>query len=118
MKKLTIALIAGLLTAPAFAQDADPAPASDTVKAVTTNGVIMEVGGNEFDIMYAEDGTFIGGGGMFEGTWKADGDKLCITIPGMVENQCQAYPDGKAAGDSFDLESDMGPMRITIRTPE
>lgn len=115
MKKLTITLVAALLAAPAFAQEATPAPASDTVKEVTTNGVTMEVQGQAFNIDYAEDGTFVGGDGMFGGTWKADGPKLCITIPGMVENQCTAYPDGKKAGDSFDIESDMGPMTIKIR---
>lgn len=122
MRLMTIALAplllaSALLAAPALAQDAAPAPASDTIQAVTTHGITMEVQGQAFNIDYAADGTFVGGDGMFAGTWKADGPKLCITIPGMVENQCTAYPEGKKAGDSFDIESEMGPMTVKIREP-
>jgi hypothetical protein len=125
MRLTTLTLAALFLTAPvlapamapAMAQEATLAPASDTVQAVTANGITMDVQGQTFNIDYAEDGTFVGGDGMFEGTWKADGSKLCITIPGMVENQCTAYPDGKKPGDSFDIESEMGPLTVKIREP-
>lgn len=117
MKLITIALAALLAAAPALAQEVTAAAPSDTIQAVTTHGVTMEVQGQAFNIDYAEDGTFVGGDGMFAGTWKADGPKLCITIPGMVENQCTAYPEGKKAGDSFDIESEMGPLLIKIREP-
>ncbi len=113
--KLQFALLAAaLFAAPAFAQTA--APPSDTVKAVVEKGVTMDVQGNVGDIEYKPDGTFSGFDGMFSGTYKTDGSKLCITVEafGLVD-QCQAYPDGKTSGDSFTLESDQGAMQVTIR---
>lgn len=113
MKLATITLAAVLLAAPALAQDV--APPSDTIKAVLEKGVTIDVGGMTGDIEYKNDGTFSGFGGQFAGTYKADGNKLCITVPGMIENQCQEYPAGKKSGDTFELTSDMGPLKTTIR---
>jgi hypothetical protein len=116
--KLTIfaAAAAALITLPAFAQEAPaPAPASDTIKEVTTKGVIFDVMGMEIDMDFKADGTFSGMAGAFAGTWKADGKKLCLTIPGMIENQCTEYPDGKKSGDSFEITGDQGPMNVKIR---
>jgi hypothetical protein len=113
MKLTTIALAAVLLAAPALAQTA--APPSDTVKAVLEKGVSIDVGGMVGEIEYKADGTFSGFDGQFAGTYKADGNKLCITVPGMIENQCQEYPAGKKSGDTFELTSDMGPLKTTIR---
>lgn len=114
MRLTTIALAAALLAAPALAQDA-PAPPSDTIKAVLEKGVTIDVGGMTGVIEYKADGTFSGFDGQFAGTYKADGNKLCITVPGMIENQCQEYPAGKKSGDTFELTSDMGPLKTTIR---
>lgn len=111
MKKLVIAL-AALIAAPALAQEA--APASDTIKAVTEKGVVFDMMGMPVDMAFKPDGTFSGMGGMFAGTWKADGSKLCLTIPGMIENQCTAYPDGKKAGDKFEITTEQGAMGVTI----
>jgi hypothetical protein len=111
--KLKLALcVAAIVTAPAIAQE----PPSDTVKAVVEKGVTMDVQGNVGDIEYKSDGTFSGFDGMFAGTYKTDGNKLCITVEafGLVD-QCQAYPDGKKSGDTFELTSDMGTMQVTIR---
>lgn len=111
--KLKLALFAAvMIAAPAFAQ----APPSDTVKAVVEKGVTMDVQGNVGTIEYKPDGTFSGFDGMFSGTYKTDGNKLCITVEafGLVD-QCQAYPDGKKSGDTFELTSDMGAMNVTIR---
>lgn len=113
MKLTTIALAAVLLAAPALAQTA--APPSDTIKAVLEKGVSIDVGGMVGEIDYKADGTFSGFDGQFAGTYKADGNKLCITVPGMIENQCQEYPAGKKSGDTFELTSDMGPLKTTIR---
>ena len=113
--KLQFALLAAVIAvAPAFAQDA--APPSDTVKTVVEKGVSMDVQGNVGDIEYKADGTFSGFDGMFSGTYKTNGNKLCITVEafGLVD-QCQEYPDGKKSGDSFELTSDMGAMKVTIR---
>jgi hypothetical protein len=111
MKKIAIAL-AALIAAPAFAQTA--APPSDTVKAMTEKGIVIEVMGMPIDIAYKPDGTFAGMGGQLAGTYKTDGKKICLTIPGMIENQCQEYPDGKKAGDSFEVAGEQGSMKVTI----
>jgi len=112
------AVTAALMAAPAFSQEAAApaaAPASDTIQAVTTKGVFFDIMGMEIDMDFKADGTFSGMMGAFAGTWKADGKKLCLTIPGMVENQCTEYPDGKKSGDSFEVSSDNGPMTVKIR---
>ena len=115
MKLAMFALAAAMLAAPALAQDVTPP--SDTVKAVVEKGVTMEVMGQAGDIEYKADGTFSGFDGQFEGTYKTNGNKLCITVEafGMVD-QCTEYPDGKVAGDTFEIPSDMGPLKVTIRS--
>ncbi len=112
--KLQFALLSAVLfAAPALAQGAPP---SDTVKAVVEKGVSMDVQGNVGDIEYKPDGTFSGFDGMFSGTYKTDGNRLCITVEafGLVDS-CQEYPDGKKSGDSFSMESPQGAMQVTIR---
>ena len=115
MKLAMFALAAAILAAPALAQDV--APPSDTVKTVVEKGVTMEVMGQAGDIEYKADGTFSGFDGQFEGTYKTNGNKLCITVEafGLVD-QCSEYPDGKTSGDTFELPSDMGPLKVTIRS--
>jgi hypothetical protein len=118
MRLTVLALTAALIAAPAFAQEAAApaaAPPSDTIQAVTEKGVLFDVMGMEIDMDFKADGTFTGMQGAFAGTWKADGKKLCLTIPGMVENQCTEYPDGKKSGDSFEVASDQGSMMVKIR---
>jgi hypothetical protein len=115
MRLATIALIAGLLAAPALAQT--PAPPSDTLKAVMEKGITMSVMGNTGNIDYKPDGTFSGFDGQFEGTYKVDGSKLCITVAAFgLDNQCTTYPDGKKSGDSFILtDPNIGEMNVSIR---
>ena len=114
MRSTIFAAAAIALAAPAFAQDA--APPSDTVKAVVEKGVMMEVSGNAGTIEYKTDGTFSGFDGMFAGTYKTNGNKLCITVEAFdIDNQCTEYPDGKKSGDSFEIASDMGPLKVTIQ---
>jgi hypothetical protein len=117
MRLTVLAVAAALMAAPVFAQEtpAPAAPPSDTIKAVTEKGVFFDVMGMEIDMEFKADGTFTGMAGAFAGTWKADGKKLCLTIPGMIENQCTEYPDGKKSGDSFEITSDNGPMTVKIR---
>jgi hypothetical protein len=117
MRLTVLAIAAALMAAPGFAQEtpAPAAPPSDTVKAVTEKGVFFDVMGMEIDMEFKADGTFTGMAGAFAGTWKADGKKLCLTIPGMVENQCTEYPDGKKSGDTFEVSTDNGPMNVKIR---
>lgn len=113
--RLTIfAAVAIALAAPALAQDA--APPSDTVKTVVEKGVSMEVMGQAGTIDYKADGTFSGFDGQFAGTYKTNGNKLCISVEAFgIDNQCTEYPDGKKSGDTFEIPSDMGPLKVTIR---
>lgn len=115
MRLTVLALTAAMLAAPVLAQEAPAAPPTDTIKAVTEKGVFFDVMGMEIDMDFKADGTFTGMAGAFAGTWKADGNKLCLTIPGMIENQCTEYPDGKKSGDVFEISSDNGPMTVKIR---
>jgi heat shock protein HslJ len=110
MKKFAIVCACAAFLAPSALSEE-----TTTLKEVTTKGVIIEVQGQAIDIDYNEDGTFSGMGGAFAGTWKIDGAKLCLTIPGMVENQCTEYPEGKKAGDTFEVQGEMGAMNVTIR---
>ena len=117
MKFKSALLAVVMVGAPALAiAQETPAPPSDTVAAVVEKGVTMDVQGNVGDIVYKPDGTFSGFDGMFEGTYKTNGNKLCITVEAFgIVDQCQEYPDGKQSGDSFELTSDMGPLKVTIR---
>jgi hypothetical protein len=111
--KIKLALFAAAMIAvPAFAQTA--APASDTVKAMIEKGVVMKVMDFEGEVIYTADGKFSGFDGMFSGTYTVDGSKLCTTSD--MGSGCQAYPDGKKAGDTFTVEFDqIGPVEITIK---
>lgn len=117
MKIATFAIAAALLTGPAFAQDAAPAAApSDTIQAIVEKGMTMTIMGMSGNMDFAKDGNFSGFDGQFAGTYKVDGAKLCLTVPGMVENQCTEYPVGKKSGDTFIIQSpDIGDIEIAIR---
>ncbi|NDD65922.1 MAG: hypothetical protein EBZ36_18390 [Acidobacteria bacterium] len=111
---MILAALSLAVASPALAQEA--APASSTIKEVVAKGITMEVQGQSFNIDYTADGKFTGGDGMFSGTWKADGDKLCLSLPDMgVENQCTVYPADKKSGDSFEITGEMGSMTVRIR---
>jgi hypothetical protein len=117
MKRFAFALAAiALVSAPAFADPAAPsapaAPPNDTIAAILAHGDAIDVGGMSFDLSFKPDGTF--SGGEFAGTYKVDGANLCITIEGVVNNQCTAYPAGKKSGDTFTIQGDMGPYTVTI----
>lgn len=118
MKLTTFAVAAALLAGPAFAQAAAPvlAPPSDTMQAIVEKGMTMTIMGMSGNMDFAKDGNFSGFDGQFAGTYKVDGAKLCLTVPGMVENQCTEYPVGKKSGDTFIIQSpDIGDIEIAIR---
>jgi len=116
MKRLAFALAAFALAAgPALADPAAPAagaPPNDTIAVILAHGDSIDVGGMTFDLTFKPDGAF--SGGEFAGTYTVDGDKLCVTVEGVVNNQCTAYPAGKKSGDSFTVQGDMGPYTVTI----
>ena len=108
-------LAAVLLAAPALAQDAAP-PIRHGESRRRKRRHAWTSGGRSATSTIKPDGTFSGFDGMFAGTYKTNGNKLCITVEafGMVD-QCTEYPDGKKSGDTFEIPSDMGPMKVTIR---
>lgn len=110
MRLLTAAALAPL-TALAFT-----APAmADTLKTITTKGVVMEIQGEPTEIFFKADGTYTSTGGP-AGTWKIDGDKLCWSSPGLTDNTCDVYPKDKTSGDSFTLTNDvLGEFKVTIK---
>ena len=112
MKKLALTVAALALATPAFADDA--AEANDTITHMIANGAVVLAQGAEYVLTFEEDGSFGDDAGMVAGTWKASGNQHCLSIPGMVEDMCSEYPAGKTAGDSFDIETDMGPMTVTL----
>jgi hypothetical protein len=117
MKLKLLAAAAVILAAPAFAQGG--APASDTIKLVLEKGTTMSVAqmGITGDVAYKPDGTFSGFDGQYEGTYKVDGSKLCLTAPAVgQDNACFAYPDGLKSGDKFKVtDPNIGEIEIAIK---
>jgi hypothetical protein len=111
---LTCAALAAL-AAPVLAQGAPP---SDTLKEVTTKGIVINAGGIEIPVTYKPDGTFsatIPGLDMpVAGKWRADGDKLCTTSEFAPQEECVPYPLGKKSGDSFEVVGGQGPATVKI----
>jgi hypothetical protein len=108
MRKLVLATAAfAALSAPAFA---------DTLANVTTKGVVLSIQGMEIPVKYSPDGTFSGEamGMPFLGKWAIKDGKLCQTSDFQPEENCQAYPEGKNPGDSFDIDTPMGALTIKI----
>jgi hypothetical protein len=103
-KGLALAVAAlSLIAAPAFA---------NTLDEIIAHGDTVDVGGMSYELTYKADGTFTAGD--FAGTYKVDGNKLCLTIPGVLDNQCTVYPDGKKSGDKFTIPGDQGESTVTI----
>ncbi len=113
MKKFAVSIVALALVAPAFADDDTAAP-NDTIAHMVANGAVVTAQGADYAMTYAEDGSFKDDSGMLAGTWKASGDQHCITVPGMFEDMCSAYPAGKTSGDTFEIETDMGPLQVKL----
>jgi hypothetical protein len=110
MRKLIVAgVLAAGLAAPAFAEDT-------TLSLIVAKGVTLSIMGMEVPVKYNADGTFVADvqGQQMGGKWRIDGDKMCQSSDMQPEERCQAYPVGKKAGESFDLETEMGPMTIKI----
>jgi len=103
-----------LVCAAAVAAFAAPAFAT-TLEEVTTKGVIMSVMDMDIDVVYTPDGKFTAMDGQVTGTWKIDGEKLCTSSNFQPEETCTAYPADKKSGDTFELESPMGPIKLKIK---
>lgn len=108
MKTLVLATAAMLLAAPVFAQG------SDTLKEVTTRGIVLSAGGIDVNVTYRPDGTFTAMDGQVTGRWRVDGARLCTTSNFAPAEECVAYPAGKKSGDSFQVQGGQGPATIRI----
>jgi hypothetical protein len=112
--KLAIAAAVMICSAPSFGQEpAAGAPASDTVKAVVEKGSKLSVMDMEFVLTYKADGTYTDDQGS-GGKYRVDGKKLCLTPEAIGQELCSEYPDGKKSGDKFEIQSDFGPMTVTV----
>ena len=116
--KITKSLLAAavaLVAVPAIAQTAP----SDTISLVLEKGVTMSVAqmGITGDVTYKPDGTFSGFDGPYEGTYKVDGAKMCVTAPAVgQDNACWDYPTGQKSGDKFKItDANVGEIEITIK---
>jgi hypothetical protein len=107
-RSIIIALGLGLAAAPAFADD------SDTIKTIIEKGSKLSVMGMEFEFVYKGDGTYTDDQGT-GGKYRVDGKKLCLTPDALGQELCSDYPDGKKSGESFEIQSDFGPMQVTIK---
>jgi hypothetical protein len=114
MKALIACIAVVAIAAPAFAQQP-----SDTLKEVTTKGIVLSGPGFEFEVMYKPDGTFVvsmpgDAAALATGKWRIDGDKLCTAAEPMPE-ECVAYPKGKKSGDTFDVTGAQGTGTVKIK---
>ena len=106
MRKLLIGIALVAFAAPAFA---------DTLKEVTTKGIVLTIQGMDIDVVYTPDGKFTAAEGQVTGTWRIDGDKLCTTSNFQPEEECTAYPKDKKSGDTFELTGPAGTATIKIK---
>jgi hypothetical protein len=108
-KTLACMALALAFAAPAFA---------DTLKDVTTKGVVLTTGGMEIDVTPKADGTFVakivGLDGEIPGKWRLDGDKFCTSTEATPE-ECTLYPKDKKSGDTFEVTGSTGPVTVKIK---
>ena len=109
------AFVLALVLAAAAPMPALAQTASDTLKEVTTKGVVLSAGGFEIDVAYTPDGKFTAAEGAVFGTWRIDGEKLCTTSNFAPDEECVAYPTGKKSGDTFEVVGGQGPANVTIK---
>jgi hypothetical protein len=115
MRLAICALAAAVAASFAMAQTAP----NDTILVVLEKGTTMNVIGMGMvgDVTYKPDGTFSGFDGMYEGTYKVDGSKLCLTAPAVQQdNACFEYPAGMKSGDKFKItDANIGDIEITLK---
>ena len=111
MRNVIMVVAALALGATALATPA----AADTLKEVTTHGIILTIGDMDIPVTYTPDGKLSAMDGQVTGTWRIDGDKLCTSSNVDPNETCVAYPKDKKSGDSFVLTSDQGSVTIRIR---
>jgi outer membrane protein OmpA-like peptidoglycan-associated protein len=83
----------------------------DTLKEITTRGMIYNTSVARLDLKFRPDGTFTTQQGM-AGKWSVDVTSLCLTLEGLLDHVCDGYPAGKKTGDQFVLPSG---NRVTVK---
>jgi hypothetical protein len=96
----------------AFGQE----PASDTLQAITTKGMVLTVSGFDIDMSFSADNRFTGMEGALTGKWRADGKLLCTTGDSDGVESCIEFPLGKKSGDAFPVTNSQGmPFDVRIK---
>jgi phosphate-selective porin len=119
MRKFALITAASLFAATAtVAQEAAPtaaaAPAaSSTVSTILEKGMTMSAQGYDFNVKFNADGTY--DAELFYGTYKAEGPEICMDIPDAGMTFCSTYPEGKTSGDTFSVDTENGPVDVTIK---
>lgn len=108
------AVIVGAIALP-LAVLAPNAAHADTLKEVTTRGVVLTIAGMDVDVSYTPDGRFSAMEGAVTGTWRIQGETLCVTSNMQPAESCTLYPPDKKSGDAFDLVTDQGVVAIRIK---
>jgi hypothetical protein len=100
------------VAASALALFATAASAETLDDFVAKGGLITIEGLPPLDIKFT-DGKFSLMQGLMSGTYKVDGDKLCLKGDDGNET-CTVYPKGKKSGDTFDVEMPQGKASVKI----
>lgn len=111
-KPLLVAATALAFTAP-FAL----AEGNATLKSLIAKDAEITTQGLAIPIDYNEDGTYSGVamGTGFTGTWRIEGNSLCTTSSMSPAESCTEYPEGKSAGDEFEVTSPtLGAVKVKI----
>ena len=108
------AIVVGAIALPLVAMVPNSAHAN-TLKEVTSKGIVLTAQGLDIDVVYTPDGKFSALEGMVTGSWRIDGDKLCVTSNAQPEETCNVYPPDKKSGDTFELATDQGAVTIRIK---
>ena len=106
MPKRMLIVVLAALAAPAGAE---------TLKEVTTHGIIMEANGARIDIDFTHDGRFTAFSGAATGRWRTEGEKLCSIPDASSVETCAVYPKNKTSGDRFALATEQGEVFVTIK---
>ncbi|MEM5518681.1 hypothetical protein WNY37_17115 [Henriciella sp. AS95] len=106
-----------VLAAAACISSAAYAEGNDTLNVLIANDAVITTQGLSIPIDYNEDGTYSGVamGSSFTGSWRIEGDSLCTTSTLSPTESCTEYPEGKSAGDEFEVTSPtLGTVTVKI----
>jgi hypothetical protein len=109
MRRVLIAIAAALAVA------SPAAAAGTTIQEMIDHGIVLIVADMNIDVTYTKDGKFTAAEGQVTGTYRVDGEKLCSTSNVDPTESCFTYPKDKKSGDTFDLDTPQGPVKIKIK---